>query len=324
MLKYYAWAAAEKTLSYVPYGANIYRSASVIANANGRSKRRLEGCPSSYLIVRRARELIPPVGTILDVGTGWHHHDSILLFLYEENYKFYLFDIEDKARLDYLKTYFEHLLQILDELEREIGLDKKHAREKLEYLMTLRSREEIYRTCNFELVITSKTDTPFLPERSIDFMVSNCVLTHIPPHIVEPELQALRRMLKPEGMMYMMIGHDDHWSFHDQSMNMFNYYRYSDTLYRMLFETKFEYQNRMVKSEWLPIFERAGLKVAGYHAYVSDESRREIASLPHIDERFAKYPLDELATVHSHFLLTHANGPGLQPDQNGNRMSIIC
>nr|WP_294528288.1 class I SAM-dependent methyltransferase [uncultured Rhodopila sp.] len=306
MLKYYAWAVAEKTLSVVPYGGFAYKTASIVANANGRSKRRLQGCPSSYMIVRKARQMTPQGGTILDIGTGWHHHDSVLLYLYGGDYKIYLFDVEDKARFSYLKTYFEHLLQIIDELEREIGLDKKTAREKLQYLLTLQSREEIYRACNFELCITTQTDKPFLPEGSVDFMVSNCVLTHIPPAIIEPELKALRRMLKPDGKMYMMIGHDDHWAFHDASMNRFNYYRYSDKLYSLLFDTNFEYQNRMTKSEWLPVFERTGLKVAEYHANISDDSRRDIEALPHIDERFARYPLDELAIVHSHFLLTHA------------------
>ena len=307
MLKYYSWAVAEKTLSMLPYGDSAYRTASIVANANGRSKRRLSGCPSSYLLVRKARELTPQGGTILDLGTGWHHHDSVLLYLYGGNYKIYLFDVEDKARLSYLRTYFVHLLDVLDELEEAIGLDKQMARQKLQYLLTLGSREEIYRACNFELVISRKTDTPFLPEKSIDFVVSNCVLTHIPPAIVEPELKALRRMIKPDGQMYMMIGHDDHWAFHDQAMNTFNYYRYSDKFYSRLFDTKFEYQNRMTKSEWLPIFERAGLKVVEYHPNITDETRREIAELPHIDERFAKYSHEELAIRHSHFLLTHVD-----------------
>jgi SAM-dependent methyltransferase len=307
MLKYYAWAAAEKTLSIVPFGASVYKGASLVANANGRSKRRLGGCPTSYELVRKARQMTPRGGTILDVGTGWHHHDSVLLYLSDGNYKIHLFDVEDKARLGYLKTYFEHLLQNLDEIEREIGVDKQTAREKLHYLLTLRSREEVYRACNFELCITRKTDQPFLAENSIDFVVSNCVLTHIPPAIVEPELKALRRMLKPGGSMYMMIGHDDHWAFHDPSANRFNYYRYSDKMYHLLFDTRFEYQNRMVKSEWLPIFQRAGLRVTHYNPVITEETREEIRLLPHIDERFAQYPLDELATVHSYFLLTHAS-----------------
>ena len=49
--------------------------------------------------------------------------------------------------------------------------------------------------------------------------------------------------------MYHLIGHDDHWAFHDPSANMFNFYRYSDWYYSLLFESM-EYHNRMVIAEW--------------------------------------------------------------------------
>ena len=302
MLIYYSWAAGEKALSYTPGGKSIYRALSRIANAGERSKRRLAGTPTSYRLVRKARECTPPGGTILDVGTGWHHHNSFLLYLCGD-YRVYLFDVEDKSTVEYIKVYIQHLLDNVQEVATELSLDPDHIRQKLQPLLALATREDIYRACNFSLCITDQTNEPFLPVGSIDFMVSNCVLTHIPPNILGPELLAFRLMLKPEGMMYMMIGHDDHWSFHDSSVNPFNYYRYSDRMYSMLFDTKFEYQNRMVKSEWLPYFERAGLHVVDYWGFVDDIGRRRIQDLPSIDERFAKYPLDELATVHSYFLL---------------------
>ena len=36
---------------------------------------------------------------------------------------------------------------------------------------------------------------------------------------------------------------------------------------------------------------------------VSDDTRQQIRALPHIDKRFARYSLEELATRHSYFLL---------------------
>jgi len=306
MLVYYTWAAAEKALSIVPGGYYVYRALALLANSGGRSTRRLVGCATSYRLIRKARELTPQGGSIIDFGTGWHHHDAFLLYLCG-NYKVFLFDVENKARLSYIKTYLEYLRDNIDELARQLApLDTEATLMKLRELLSLGSREEIYRVCNFEPIITRKTDEPFLPDSSIDFMVSNCVLTHIPPAIVEPELAALRRMLKPTGFMYMMIGHDDHWAFHDTTASTFNYYRYSDRFYSMLFDTSFEYQNRMVRSEWLPVFERAGLKVVEYWGNITDETRADIAALPHIDARFAKYSAEELATVHSYFLLAPA------------------
>ncbi len=303
MLKYYLWAVGEKTLSYVPFGPRVYSGLGYLANRT--SKRQLLGCPTSYRLARKAKELAPAGGTILDVGTGWHHHDAFLLYLIGD-YKVYLFDVQDKARYMYIRTYLDYLLENLETVAAELSIDTDGAKRKLEELLRLKSREDIYRACNFESCVTDKTSEPFLPDDSIDFMVSNCVLTHIPPDILEPELRALRAMLRKDGYMYMMIGHDDHWSFHDPSVNQFNYYRYSDRYYQTLFDTRFEYQNRFVKQEWLPIFERTRLEIVDYFGHVTDESRADIRALPHVDQRFAKYPLDELATIHSYFLLRRA------------------
>ena len=40
-------------------------------------------------------------------------------------------------------------------------------------------QKEIYKICNFEPVITKDINRLFMPENSIDLMVSNCVLNHI-------------------------------------------------------------------------------------------------------------------------------------------------
>jgi hypothetical protein len=300
MLKYYMWAVGEKALSYVPCGRPIYNGLGYLTTRT--SKRRLVGCGTSYHLVRRARELTPAGGTILDFGTAWHHHDAFLLYLIGD-YKIYLFDIQDRAWLSYIKTYLQYLMEHMESVASELSIDPEGGRRKLDYLLRLKTRGDVYKACNFDSIVTDVTDKPFLPERSLDFVVSNCVLSHIPPSILHPELLALRAMLKDTGYMCMMIGHDDHWSFHDPSVNQFNYYRYPDTYYQAIFDTKFEYQNRLAKPEWPPIFDRARLEIVDYHANVTDESRAQIRALPHLANRFAKYPLEELAVIHSYFLL---------------------
>jgi SAM-dependent methyltransferase len=299
LVKYYFWAIAEKMLFYMPWGKEIYQSLGhlILKNKKGAST----SFKTSFRLIRKGKAVIPQGGTVMDIGTGWFHHDAFLLYLVGD-YKIYLFDVEDKAELIYIKNYIHHLLSNIDLVSSELQISSNTIQNKLKPLLGLSSREDLYRRCNFTPCITNKTDIPFLPEDSIDFMVSNCVINHIPVHILIPELKSLRKMLKADGCIYFLIGHDDHWAFHDPSANQFNYYRYSDAYYKWMFES-FEFQNRLVKQEWLGLFERCGLFIKDYYADLTEESRKQILNLPHIDSRFAKYPLEELAIIHSYVLL---------------------
>jgi SAM-dependent methyltransferase len=306
MLRYYAWALGEKTLGSLPFGKDFYGAVGRVANRDRRGK--TQSFTSSLRLARKGKDLIPAGGTVLDIGTGWFHHDAFLLHL-AGDYRIYLFDIEDKARLTYIANYLENLLRHSELVAAELGIDETEAQSKIQRLLSLKSREEIYEACGFVPCVTRDVMEPFLAEGSIDFMVSNCVLNHIPPRLLAMELHTLRQMLKPDGRMYHLLGHDDHWTFHDPSANRFNYYRYSDRYYRMFFETKLEYQNRLVKQEWLRIFDRVELEVEDYYPVITDTSRKEIEELPKINERFARYPLEELAIIHSYVLLRKREVP---------------
>lgn len=300
MLPYYSWALGQKALGYVPLGGRLYDLAGFLAYKRSRGTSR--SYHTSFKLTRAAKELVPSGGTIVDVGSGWYHHDAFLLWLVGD-YKIYLFDILDKAKITYIRNYMNHLRKNIDRVVEELDVDKESALEKLEKVLSLPDREAIYRECNFVPYLNAKPDEPFLPDDSVDYMVSNCVLTHIPPKILNSELAALRRMLKPSGRMNFLIGHDDHFAFHDSSANLFNYYRYSDSHYKRFFETKFEYQNRKVKQEWEEVFDNCGLEVEHYSSYSDDDCRNAIAELDHIDPRFAKYSNEELAIRYSYFLL---------------------
>jgi hypothetical protein len=299
MIKYHLWAVGEKCLSFVPFGKNLYHFVGSIVNR--RSRGTSDSFRTSFRLARKAKELIPPGGTVLEVGTGWFHHDAFLLYLLGD-YKIYLFDVQDKGKIYYIHNYLRKLLSSVELIAFELNITPERIQNRLRPLLEMTSREEIYEKCNFKKCITTKTDEPFLPENSVDFMISCCVLNHIPIKILIPELIALRKMLKADGAMYHLIGHDDHWTFHDRSANQFNYYRYSDAHYKCLYES-LEFNSRIVKQECLQIFKQCGLHVEDYYAHITEESRKQIQKLPRINSRFSKYPLEELAIIYSYVLL---------------------
>ena len=300
MIKYYSWALSEKLLSVLPLGDRLYYFLGSLVNKNKKGAH--VSFISSLLLVKKATELTPENGIILDVGTGWFHHESFLLWL-TGNYKIILFDIRDNSKLSYIKNYTKNILQNIRNISKELSLDEKSATLKLKKILEMSAKEEIYEYCNFEFLVTKDMEKLKKHENNIDFMLSNCVLNHIPLRILKPELRVLKSLLKPGGLMYFLVGHDDHWSFHDTSANMFNYYRYSDNYYKTFFENKFEFQNRLVKPELDKLFIEAGLKVKEYTPYRTTESLKQIKKLGKIDKRFSGLSDEELSTIWSFYLL---------------------
>jgi hypothetical protein len=298
MIRYFGWAIAEKTLSYVPGGGKLYRAAGSLAQRDVGTRTNVS---SAWRLVTQARDL-PAGSTVVDMGTGWFHNLAFLLYILGD-YRIILFDIRDKANLHHIRTYLGCLVADADRVGSLLGVEAEVVHRRLGPLLDLTSREAIYERCGFQPMITSDPVRPPLERGSVDLMVSYCVLGHIPPAVLGPELDALRETLSDRGRMYHMIGHVDHWTYHDPGVNRFNYYRYSDRSYGRLFDTKFEYQNRMVKAEWLELFDRHKLAVVDYFDDLTDDSRQAIAELPEIADRFAKHPPEELAIERSFVLL---------------------
>jgi SAM-dependent methyltransferase len=294
MAAYVTWALAEKILATVPGGKSLYHGVGEVVN---RGKRGLRGnSPSSLRMINRARAYLPPGGTAIEVGTGWFHREAFLLYLLDRDTTVYLFDIEDKARLGAIHTYLADIVRHAAVVAEHLDLDELKVRARIEPLLKLDSREAIYSACGFKLMIVSPDRLPFLPPDSVDVMVSNCVLNHIPPRVLVPELRALGVMLRPAGRMIHVLGHEDHWTFRAPGVNRFNFYRYSDASYARWFES-LEYHNRMVKPEWLAAFEQAGLDVEAWEPEITDKSLAEIEALPHIDARFAGTSHTDLAAI---------------------------
>ena len=301
MIKYYSWAIAQKVLSYVPGGDKVYYGLGSIVQKN--VKGRAGPMSSAINLVKNIQNLVGKDAVIMDVGTGWYHHEPFLLYLCGFS-KFYLFDVVEKSKFIYIKNYLNGIIDNIEVISNELQIDESNAIDKINELLSCNSKKEIYKICNFEPVITKDTNRLFMPENSIDLMVSNCVLNHIPLDILKPELKILKKILKPNGYMHFLIGHDDHWTFHDLKMNKFQYYIYSDKYYKRLFETNFQFQNRLVKKELIDLFDQCGLILTNYFEHKNNSSRAEIEKIIHkLDSRFSKYSIDDLSIIHSYVTL---------------------
>ncbi|MGH9278625.1 MAG: class I SAM-dependent methyltransferase [Acidimicrobiales bacterium] len=141
-----------------------------------------------------------------------------------------------------------------------------------------------------------------LPAGSVDGITSTNTLEHIPPADIAAILRECRRLLAPGGVMSFQIDYQDHYSYFDPSISVYNFLRYDDRRWR-LYNPSLHFQNRLRHRDYLDLIAGAGLAVA--EAETDGGSADEIgvvAALPP-DDRFATYGGAELAVRRSRLVL---------------------
>ena len=77
-------------------------------------------------------------------------------------------------------------------------------------------------------------------------------------------------MLKPGGYSLHSINLRDHLSAYDRSTSAKQYLRYSDRTWKLWFENDAQYINRIQRSDWLNMFNEAGLVLVDEKNYAED------------------------------------------------------
>ena len=136
--------------------------------------------------------------------------------------------------------------------------------------------------------------------RSIDYRVYDgkrlpfvsglfdCIWSHTAfEHLRYPEITVNEcfRVLRPGGCMVAHIDLADH-SYYGcqprQPLRAFECLRYPTWLWTLMKWNRSSYVNRLRKSEWKRLFEKAGFVVGAESSYVSEEIERALPALPYL------------------------------------------
>jgi hypothetical protein len=147
-------------------------------------------------------------------------------------------------------------------------------------------------------------DRPLLPhgERSetgsVDFFCSTSTLEHIPPDDILAILTVCRRVATRDARFSFIIDYHDHYASADPSITRVNFYRYTDSLWR-LYNPPNHFQNRLRHSDYEALFEKSGLRAEEVRAItpaIAIDKKR-------LSERFRRYSDRDLMALNGLFLL---------------------
>lgn len=262
MVKYTIAAIALKLFSSCRQMKSLYRSIGNIFGARNRIKRAV---PRFYLernkwfleIIKKYN-IIKNDDKILELGTGWVHWESIIIrLLYDVNIT--LFDVWDNRQLDILKSYFNELDENLDKEMALSDIEKDRVHGLLRYICSVSSFDALYLLLGFQYIINPEGKLSHFQDESFDVVFSFGVFEHIDKDILSHYLKDIYRILKPAGFSVHSINIGDHLYDYDKKVSAKNYLRYSDATWKLLFENKVQYFNRVQRAEWLCLFREAEL-----------------------------------------------------------------
>jgi SAM-dependent methyltransferase len=129
---------------------------------------------------------------------------------------------------------------------------------------------------------------------SVDSITSTNTLEHIPAADLPAILRECRRLLRDDGAITAFIDYQDHYSYFDRSISVYNFLRYPERAWRK-FNPALHYQNRLRHRDYLELFQAGGFHITEQHRVEGIEEDLKTLQRVGVDEKFQGYSPAECA-----------------------------
>lgn len=231
---------------------------------------------------------------LYEFGAGWNLVIPLAFWAFSVDNQF-LIDIRKLLRVEMINDTIEKFQRI------ELGLPRKPEHKTDTSSLTFQLKE--WYGIDYRAPLDVRHTR--LESESIDFITSTNTFEHIPLNEIPAILKECRRILRKDGLMSFLIDYQDHHSYLDRNISVYNFYRYSDKIWTFFNPAIFS-QNRLRHPDYLGLLQEAGFSIV-------EEQREDgttadldaIKRLP-LDRRFRSYSQTDLAIRTSFFVLRKA------------------
>ncbi|HUO29944.1 MAG TPA: methyltransferase domain-containing protein [Bryobacteraceae bacterium] len=219
-----------------------------------------------------------------EFGAGWNLAGPLALYCLGVNRQVVV-DIMPCARLELVNAAVAEMNRLPDAAPRRPGRP----------LQSLAELEERFGIIYRAPVDARRTE---IPDASIDCITSTYTLEHIPASDIALLLTECRRILRPAGVMLSMIDYQDHYSYRDSRISVYNFLQYSHSKWRW-FNSSLHYQNRLRHCEYRQMFTRAGFAVLSEDLESPSPQLAERLKSVRLSPEFRSFSFAELAVLGS-------------------------
>jgi SAM-dependent methyltransferase len=304
MARWYLKAALQGVLSHVPGGrrGNEFLQAHVTRSLGFSDSffRRKAGQAARHAAAYRELARVPRDDfTALELGTGWYPVVPVGLFLCGAG-RVYTVDVRSGLTLERVRRVLT--AYAAGAAQGTLGeLLPGHDATRVETLRAAlagptATAEGLLSRVGVQVVVGDVLRVGFEPG-SIDLIVSNNTLEHVPAGVLEAMFGEFHRLLAADGLMSHSIDLSDHYSHFDHGISPYNFLRYSDRRWRW-FNGDLGYQNRWRVSDYRDLHARIGFEIA---EETSSAGRPQLIDTVPLAGRFRGYARDDLVPTSAWF-----------------------
>jgi ubiquinone/menaquinone biosynthesis C-methylase UbiE len=239
-----------------------------------------------------------PLGSALELGTGWYPVVPVCLFLYGAK-KAVTVDISGLLNRKNLSVTLNKFIEY-----RKTGKLSLHFKNGLGDEVKWRMVEELAanRDLTLEQLLTKLNiqykvaDARHLdePAHSFSLITSNNTFEHVYETILREILVEFRRLAAKGGVMSHFVDMSDHFAHFDKSITIYNFLQFSKEKWDRI-DNSIQPQNRLRITDYRKIYSELGIGIS--KEVCRPGSEKELAAIK-VDKMFSNISLKELAVSH--------------------------
>jgi hypothetical protein len=241
---------------------------------------------------------------VLEIGTGWVHWEATVAALFYD-VDAVVVDVCDNRQLAAWRAYVRDLVAHLDALTPD-ATRADRARRRIERLRDARTWSEVYALLRLTYDPHPSGTLGRLHGREFDLVVSSNVLQHVRREVLDELPGDIAALLAPGGHALHRVDLADQLAHFDPRAPRKNYLRFSARAWRWI-DSPLQHVNRLQLSEWLELFEGAGLERVEVSVATTDLGGLR----PH--REFARFPRAELECLDARLLHRRGCETGYDP-----------
>lgn len=232
-----------------------------------------------------------------EFGAGWDLINPIALFLTGRFKRLHCVDIRELV----FPKLMEDTVKKFNRLRNRISLSFP---DLIVSKFTKKNFRQILKN-NFNIEYSAPLDASCtgLDSDSVDLISSTVTFEHIPRENIVEILNECYRILKPGGIFSISIDYQDHWSYFDKDISVYNFLTFSKEGWKK-YSPSLNYQNRLRNRDYEEMFTKTGFEMVENKPLAPSESDLSVLDKLKLDSYFKdRYSRADLAYKGGNFSL---------------------